>query len=187
MAKRRYYYQSGTKVIERREERTVERIIKKVEPIVDQSGIHKLKITTENGTRIQISQKDCGKRDPTKSSKWDVLKKFLSVGDEVKISSFGGKVMKCQVETISGYFTVDHFENYKDNILLILCNKDERKTVIRICKEDIEDKKIICEDDNYKSLDWIKFCDCLTIANRFYDDIYADFIGHRLVYIRFVE
>ena len=149
MAKKKttkYQPRTLVKPKDKQEVQIVERKIKHVSRI-ERNGIDVLEITTENGTRLQISQRD--EVFNTSFSRWAILWKYLRKGDTIKIHHIAGKIVKSWVYVEQEFYDVSGFERTENEAILTLKNF-EKELNIKISKAD-KYNIIVCVDNEIDS------------------------------------
>ncbi len=178
-----YNYRPRTKIdtstSQRKDVRTVEQVIRKVEK--DSTGnVEKLKITTTNGTRVEISQTDYSSRH------WHALWYYLSEGDVVKIQHYAGKIQKAYVEVDQQYFLLLQTSyGETEELLLTLKDANGKMRTAKINERDIENEKMSSEDGYGMYYDYAQTCEHLTNAIEWDESIDVTILGERVAMIEF--
>lgn len=178
-----YNYRPRTKIdtsaSQRKDVRTVEQVIRKVEK--DLTGnVEKLKITTTNGTKVELSQGDYNDRH------WHALWYYLSEGDVVKIQHYAGKIQKSYVEVDQQYFLVlETSYGQPEELLLTLENSDNGTRMAKFNERDFENEKI-CSGNEYGTYyDYNQTCKYLAKTIEQDGSVYVTILGERVVMIEF--
>lgn len=184
MAKK-YNYRPGTKAKvttdnQKKYMRTTQQIIRKVEWLEVENRIPKLKITTTNGTKVEISSADYGDRQ------WSVMWEFLSEGDVVKIEHCGGRIQKVYVEVDQQYFSVlKNIVEKPEELLLTLENATGNRRTAKIRQSDIENGKTLSQNEYGTVYDYDQTCKRWAEAVERSEDVYVTIFGERVAMIAF--
>lgn len=179
-----YNYRPRTKVTastnQKKNVRTVQQVIRKVERLELEDRISKLKITTMSGTKVEISSADYD------DNKWSALWNFLSEGDVVKIEHWAGRIQNAYVEVDQQCFLAlqTSFEK-PEELLLMLENANSERRIAKIRQSDIESQKTLSQNGYGTVYDYAQTCERWAEAVEDSEDVYATIFGERVVIIEF--